>query len=149
MYFLWTWALFVFRYPLLIAAGRVTYHCYSICSKKWITCQEYSFWVCCSYKTQNMVKYVYFKKLVVVVISGVCDELFFWYWLSWPTTGRPERVSQEFKCYSNILCGRSIENFRFYLFCTDVVTKSWNTIHPETELQGLIHFDRTHYNSKL
>ena len=45
--------------------------------------------------------------------------------------------------YSYIVCGRSIENFRFWLFYIDLVTKSYKTSNPKAMLQGLLYFYRT------
>ncbi len=41
------------------------------------------------------------------------------------------------KCYSQILCGRSAENWDFWLFCNNLEAKWWKPIHPEAELQDL------------
>ncbi len=47
------------------------------------------------------------------------------------------------KCYSQILCGGSTKNFRFWLFCIDLVANGYKTRNTEVELQGPVYFDRT------
>ena len=47
------------------------------------------------------------------------------------------------KYYSHILCGGSVEKFRFGSFYSDLVTKSLIK-NPEAELElGLVYFDKT------
>ncbi len=46
-------------------------------------------------------------------------------------------------CYSQILCGGSAENFRFWLFCVHWWQTDKKQEGPEAELQGPVYLDRT------